>query len=86
MKEEVEVLSLNKTFSLADLGAAAALVCRGYKLLCLDRGNPHRVNFVFQQECDLEITLDKYWSDTLEIRARAYFDTIKALKSRLRSE
>lgn len=72
-----------KTF---DLGASAAMLCAGFELLSLDRVNPHKVMFVFRREEGIENAIDSYWSDRLEVKARSFFDAIKALKNRLYSE
>ncbi len=72
-----------KTF---DLGASAALLCKGFELLSLDKCNPHKVNFVFSRKAGIDEIIESYWSDRLEVKARSFFDAIKALKNRLYSE
>lgn len=72
-----------KTF---DLGASAALVCAGFELMEVDKRNPRKALFIFQRADGIEDVVDQYWSDRLETKARAYFDTIKMLKNRLYSD
>jgi hypothetical protein len=69
-----------------DLGVAAALLCLGYELLSLDRSTARKVLFVFRRVGDIDDVANSYFADKLELNARAFFDQLKALKSRLYSE
>ena|SRR3989344_786446 len=68
-----------------DLGVSAALICAGFELLSLNKENPHKSLFVFRRTDGIEEVVDLYWSDRLDIKARSFFDAIKALKNRLYS-
>lgn len=70
-----------------DLNCSAALLCAGFELLTVDKGADARKSlFVFKKQDGLEGVVDLYWSDRLEVKARKFADTIKALKNRLYSE
>lgn len=69
-----------------DLGAAAALVSAGFQLALLDKTNPRKVQFAFLREAGIEKVVDQYWADSLEVKARLFFDNLKMLKNRLYSE
>ncbi len=87
--EELEYIPLDpdQVWSSYDLGGSAALICAGFELLSIDRGQDERRSlFVFRKEDGIENVADLYWSDRLEIKARTYFDTLKMLKNRLYSE
>lgn len=73
-------------WSTYDLGCSAALICAGYELLALDREDPRKALFVFKKADGIDEVVDLYWSDRLEVKARAYFDSVKMLKNRLYSE
>ena len=73
-------------FTLYDLNCSAALVCGGFELLSVGRENPRKCLFIFRKQDGIEELCNLYWSDRLEIKARAYADTIKALKNKLYSE
>lgn len=75
-----------QVFSTYDLLCASALLCNGFELLSVDRTNPHKALFIFLKEDAIEEVVESYWSDRLEVKARKYADTIKALKNRLYSE
>jgi hypothetical protein len=68
-----------------DLGAAASLITAGFQLVSLDKANPRKVQFIFRRATGIEKTVDDYWTDKLELRARSFFDNIKMMKNRLYS-
>lgn len=72
-------------FTTYDLGCSAALLCGGFELLSLNKENPHKSLFVFRRADGIDDVVDLYWSDRLEVKARSFFDSIKALKNRLYS-
>ncbi len=69
-----------------DLNCSAALVCKGFELLSVGRENPRKCLFIFKKQDGIEELWDLYWSDRLDIKARAYADTLKAIKNKLYSE
>lgn len=69
-----------------DLGNASALLCSGFELLSLDKENPRKALFVFKKENDIEEIANLYFSDRLDVRARSFFDSLKALKNKLYSD
>lgn len=73
-------------FTTYDLGVSAALLSAGYKLNGLDRSNPRRSLFIFQHTPTIEADANKYFSDQLQVKARSYFDNLKALKNKLYSD
>ncbi|MEK7583406.1 MAG: DUF5659 domain-containing protein [Patescibacteria group bacterium] len=73
-------------FSLYDLGCSAALLCAGFELLSVKKDNPHKSLFLFRRSDGIEGITDRYFADRLEVKARSFFDNIKALKSMLRSD
>lgn len=68
-----------------DLGVSAALLCADFELLAVNKENPQKALFVFKKETGIEEVTDRYFSDRLEVKARSYFDHLKALKNKLYS-
>lgn len=87
-EESSRISSENYTefFYSYDLGAAASLATAGFDLVSLDKTNPKKVRFVFRRETGIEKVVDDYWTDRLEVKARAFFDNLKMLKNRIFSE
>lgn len=73
-------------FTTYDLGVSAALLCLGYKLIRLDCNDPRKALFVFRKDADIDAYANQYFSDQLKVKARSFFDSIKALKNKLYSE
>ncbi|MBU6427253.1 hypothetical protein KGQ27_03405 [Patescibacteria group bacterium] len=85
-KRDLEYMLTNdpsQVFSTYDLGLSAALLCAGFELLSLEKTNPRKALFVFKRGDLIEETSDKYFSDRLEVKARSYFDHLKAIKNQL---
>jgi hypothetical protein len=73
-------------FTTYDLGVSTALLCAGFELMSVDKENPRKALFIFKKEDGIEDTANHYFSDRLEVRARSFFDHLKALKNKLYSE
>lgn len=73
-------------FTTYDLGVSTALLCANFELLSVDKADPRKALFIFQKEDGIEDVADKYFSDRLEVKARSFFDHLKALKNKLYSE
>ena len=73
-------------FSTYDLGCSAALLCTGFELLSVNKTNPYKSLFVFRRDDDIEEAVEQYFADRLEVKARRYFDNLKALKNAIYSE
>ena len=73
-------------FTTYDLGVSTALLCAGFELLSLDKANPKKALFIFKKADSIEDVADRYFSDRLEVKARSFFDHLKALKNKLYSE
>lgn len=69
-----------------DLGVSAALLCADFELVAVERSNPRKALFVFKKESGIEETANTYFSDRLKVKARSFFDHLKALKNKLYSE
>jgi hypothetical protein len=79
-------LQKNDALCTFDLGAAASLTTAGFEIVSLDKTDPRKVQFVFRRETGIEKIVDDYWTDRLEVKARAFFNNIRMLKSRIYSE
>ena len=82
----VSVDDPSSIFSNYDLGLSTALVCVGFELVSVDRENPRKALFVFKKEDGIEDFANQYLADKLDVKARSYFDHLKALKNKLYSD
>ena len=74
---------MSKNFSTYDLGLATVLVTLDYKLIKLDKTNPKKIRFVFQEDKKIEQVMVDYWSDKIKLPALALFNNQKMLKNRI---
>jgi len=72
-------------FTTYDLGVSTALMCVGFELISIDKKGTQKALFIFKKEDGIENFVDRYFSDRLEIKARSFFDCLKALKNKLYS-
>lgn len=89
MATKKKVLSLDDSsavFTTYDLGVSTALLCAGFELVSLDKENPRKALFVFKRKANIENIANQYFTDQLEVKARSFFDHLKALKNKLYSE
>ncbi len=68
-----------------DIGVSTALLCAGFELLSVEKSNPRKALFLFRKKIGIEETVDRYFGDRLEVKARSFFDHLKALKNKLYS-
>jgi hypothetical protein len=72
--------------SLDDPGVSTALLCADFELITVEKSNPRKALFVFKKESGIEEIANKYFADRLNVKARSFFDHLKALKNKLYSE
>ena len=77
---------MNQNFSTYDLGLATVLITLGYKLLKLDKTNPKKVRFVFEEEKGINQAILDYWNDEIKLPAQTLFNNQKMLKNRIYSD
>lgn len=75
-----------KTYLIYDLGCSAAIIAAGYELMNLDRTNPSRVGFIFENSEPLQSDVNAYWANRLSVDARTLNENSKMLKTRIYSE
>ena len=71
------------TIRIRDLGLAAALVSCGHDIRGTSRDINGRFYFIFHDGSDLGRDTRAYWADTLQVKARKFFDNTKMLKARI---
>lgn len=74
------------TFETQDLQLATALFALGASLIHINRVDPARCGFVFNDKPNLRATVDAYWHKELCIEPQTLLASLKAIKSRLYNE
>jgi hypothetical protein len=73
-------------FRTQDIQLAASLTALGATLLYIDRSEPNRSTFVFEDSKDLKQVTQAYWRRQLSIEPQTLLSSFKAVKSRLYGE
>lgn len=81
-----KALTFIQSFITSDLGLVATLITLGFIILKLDKSNPHKINFHFKRVSELDKAIEDYWNNTLKVSPLEYFNNLKLLKSRLRTD
>lgn len=69
-------------YKTADFSCAAALSLF-IPMEMIDKTDTRRAFFVFKRSQELNVLLEAFWKRELKVEPRAYFDQLKALKTRL---
>jgi len=78
----MKTIQQNNTYQTSDLACAAALSLF-LPLHDVDKRDPRRAYFIFERTAELEGIVAEFQRRELQVEPRAYFDQIKALKTRL---
>jgi hypothetical protein len=76
----------NQLVKISDLGIASALVSCDIRLHSTAHDWKNRVDFLFESSPRLERVIKAYQENTLQVRARSFFDNTKMLKNIIYSE
>lgn len=64
-----------------DLGLASVLQSQGFKLIALDRSDPARIQFCFDNEEGLDQVVAHHYQNQLAVSSLALLSNFKTLKS-----
>jgi hypothetical protein len=79
MRSETTQKDLYRTSDLACASALSLFV----PLQDVDKSDPRRAQFIFNRNKGLDTLIEEFRKGELSVEPRAYFDQIKALKTRL---
>lgn len=83
MKQEYQ--NINDYYSTSDLALATAISLY-YPLEVVDRTNPHKAQFLFKRNEQLDQLIEAYWKGELKVNPATYFQQLKIIKARLYEE
>ncbi len=81
----MKTATTNQLFKTYDLGLASALITDSFKLLKLEKDNPKKILFCFQNELNIEQAVEDYFSCNFQVDAQTYWNNTKSLKNRIYS-
>jgi len=80
-----ENLKLKDYYSTSDLALATTLSLF-YSLETIDRTNPHKAQFLFKRDENLDQLIESFWKNKLKVDPLTFFNQLKIIKSRLYAE
>lgn len=72
-----------KFYQTTDLALISVLQLLGYPIQKTERNESGRVTFFIKNDSKLEQIIQDFWSRKLKVEPLAYFESIKATKSRI---
>lgn len=72
-----------KTFDTSDYQLAVTLSALGYRLLCVDKSNPMRAVFQFENTSSIKADAEAFFQDRLSLNPRTILTNAKLVKGRL---
>lgn len=75
----------NDYYQTSDI-ALATIVSLSFPLVRITPQSNSKSLFVFERSKELEKLIEDYWSGTLKIEPKVYFNQLKTIKTRLYSE
>ena len=78
----MKIENINTIYHTTDMACVATLLLY-VPLSSIDRTQGTKVLFGFKKSEELDRLLEAYWQSQLLVEPRAYFDSIKAVKTRL---
>ena len=76
---------INQNFGTSDLPLAAVLSLY-FPIESVNRSNPHRIEFEFENNPRLQNILQEYLQSRLRVEPKQYFYQLKTLKARIHGE
>lgn len=70
-------------YETADLGLAASLITRNIRLEKINKSNPSRVTFFFEDTVTTQNEIKAFWDKELLVPALTLLDNIRLLKARI---
>lgn len=78
-------ISKNKNqFSTSDLNLAA-VISLSFPMQEINRGNPRKVQFIFEENKEIEELIKKYWNKELKVEPQEYSNQLRLIKNRIYS-
>ena len=70
-------------YYLNDLDLASALICKGYELIDMTPMGYEKYTFIFKNTGTITDTVNKFWSNKIEVNPLEFSNVRKNLKSRI---
>ncbi len=76
-------LQEDKIFASQELSLVAALVSWGFPIFSVERSDPKRIIFAFDNSPELQDAVQDFWDDSGVVSPKKYFSALREIKSRI---
>jgi hypothetical protein len=76
------IINKDNQYQTSDLALSAA-VSLWYPLEGVDKSDPQKATFLFKRDENLDRLIESFWRGTLRVEPQAYYNRLKAIKSRI---
>jgi len=73
----------NKIFTSQELSLVAALVSWNFPILSIERSDPRRITFAFNNSSELQNAVQCFWDDSGVVSPKKYFSALREVKSQI---
>jgi len=70
-------------FPVSDLALNTALACEGIFPSTVDRKDPRRIAFLYQDTYEFQKTVESFWNRSLLIEPQTFYQNLKIIKARI---
>jgi hypothetical protein len=87
MKSDYKYLQTNQHIEVSDLALASSIQYLGFPVIAINRDPKEhpKVSFVFEKSDELNSAIYRFWEGLLLVEPKAYWNTARELKSRIRT-
>lgn len=87
MRDDFTYLNSEEHIEISDLALVSALQCLGFSIVAFNHDPKEfpKVGMVFKKTEELEQAVQNYWNGTLLLEPKNYWNSIREIKSRIRT-
>jgi len=79
----MKMLKIDNHFATCDVYLASSLAALGHQLITIDKEQPTRCRFVFENSTTLQESVDAFWRKRLALEPQTLFSSMRSLKWQL---
>ena len=77
---------INNYYKTSEFSLGAALLVLGFSIEEISRNDERRVELIFKRTHNFDEIVSSFWKGTLNVPAMAFYQSLNALKARIRND
>jgi hypothetical protein len=82
----MELLKTRDHYATSDVYLASSLLALGHTFVAIDRDEPTRCKFIFDNSTELQESVDAFWRKHLALEPQTLFTALRSLKWQLHAK